>query len=245
MSLQFSNTTTKNGIIQRLERRCAFNDGDISGNATRLAQFTGDVNVAIDKIFSIIFEVGGTWQFDDINHSLYPIITANIVAGQRDYAFTSDQNSNLILEIHKVFVADSNGLFTEMTPVDVPQGASSNFTDGLNVQGIPNSYDKLANGIFLDPIPSYNRTGGIKIYIAREGNYFLTTDTSKKPGFAGLFHEYLVLHPALQYSLIYAPTKVVGIKNEMLEIENAVREHYKSREKDVHKTVRPRNNNPH
>lgn len=89
MSLVFSNTTTKNGIIQRIERYCGFNDGDISGNTLRLAQFTGDINVALDYTLAMIFEEGGTWQFDDSNHSTnYPIITTNLISGQRDYSFT-------------------------------------------------------------------------------------------------------------------------------------------------------------
>jgi hypothetical protein len=238
MSIQFSNTTTKAGIIQKIEQYCGFNDGDISGNSTRLAQFTGDVNLAVDQVFHIAFQAGGTWQFDDSNHTDYPIITTNIVSGQRDYSFTSDSNGNLILDVYKVFVADSTGLFSEVLPVDVQSGAPSNYTDGLNTGGNPNTYDKTANSIFLDPIPNYNYTAGLKVYINREGSYFATTDTTKKAGFAGLYHEYLALRPSYFYCL---RNKIFDLaeryKREMMEMEEAIADYYKARERDVQKTL--------
>ncbi len=244
MSTVFSNTTTKNGLIQKLERKLGFNDGDISGDAGRLAYFTGDLNSALDYIYGVIFKVGGTWQFDDSNHTDYPIITTNLVSGQRDYSFTSDANGNLILDIQKVFVADETGLFREVTPVDVPSGAPSNYTDGQNTQGQPNSYEKNGNGIFLDPIPNYNRTGGLKIYVNREGYYFTVADTTRKPGFAGLFHDYLVYKVAYEYSFgkVLPTVNVNGLKEEMLRLENAITEHYMAREKDVQKKLVPATN---
>jgi hypothetical protein len=107
-----------------------------------IASKTRDINLALDRVFALIFEVGGTWQFDDSNHTDYPIITTNIVSGQRDYTFTSDESDNLILDVQKVFVADSNGLFREMTTTDIPAGAPSNYWDGLETTGQPNTYEK-------------------------------------------------------------------------------------------------------
>lgn len=238
MSIPFSNTTTKSGLIQKIEQYCGFNDGDISGNTTRLAQFTGEINSTLDHVFHIIFQTGGTWQFDDSNHTDYPIISTNIVANQRDYSFTTDANGNLILDIYKVFVADSTGLFSEVTPVDVQSGAPSNYTDNLNTTGIPNTYDKTGNGIFLDPPPNYSYSGGLKVYINREGSYFATSDTTKKAGFAGLYHDYLALRPSYFYCL---RNKMFDLaeryKREMTEVENAIADYYKARERDVQKTL--------
>lgn len=209
-----------------------------------IASKTRDINLALDRVFALIFEVGGTWQFDDSNHTDYPIITTNIVSGQRDYTFTSDESSNLILDVQKVFVADSTGLFREVSPTDIPSGSPSNYWDGLETTGQPNSYEKNANGIFLDPIPDYNRTGGIKVYISREGSYFTTSDTTKKPGFAGLFHEYLALRPSYQYAFRNSLDNRNILKAEMQEMEMAIMEYYKLREKDVKKILRAKQNDP-
>lgn len=216
MSMPFNDTTTRKGLVQFYERECGFNFGDVSGNAALLAEFTADVNVSIDDFMAIALPAGGTWQVDDTNQTDYPIIMINLVAGQRDYPFTVDGSGNLILEIFKVFVADSGGTYREIMPVDVETGAVmpnqgnasgqlygaglSSFTDGKNTQGTPSRYDKLANGIFLDPIPSYSYSQGLKVYVDREGSYFSVGDTTKKPGVPGLFHKYFYLKPAREYA---------------------------------------------
>lgn len=238
MSLQFSDPTNKRGIVELIDESVNTDDTQYP-----ITQKTRDINLALDRVFALIFQVGGTWQFDDSNQTDYPIITTNIVAGQRDYSFTVDGSGNLILEIYKVLVSDTNGNFRQILPVDVETGyAPNSFTDGLNVQGIPNTYDKLANGIFLDPIPNYSKTGGLKIYISREGSYFTTADTTKKPGFAGIFHEYLALRPAYQYAYRNGLVNAKTLKGEMLEMEDAIREYYKAREKDTQKKLIPRTN---
>ena len=234
MALAYSNTTSKNGIIQRIERELGFEDGQITGNALLLAQFTGDVNLAHDSALSIAFESGGTWKFDDANHTDYPIITTDLVDGQRDYSFTTDGSGNMVLDIYKVFLKDNNGTYNEIEAVDVEGDATglSGFTDGANATGIPLRYDKLSNSIFLDPIPSYNSTDGLKVYISREGSYFTTTDTSKKPGIDGRLHEYYVIAPCYNYACM----KSLANKNDLLQrkllLEQKIAETYASRTRD-------------
>jgi hypothetical protein len=203
-------------------------------------QFTADINLALDKALTLIFQTGGTWQFDDSNQTDYPIITTNIVSGQRDYSFTTDATGNLILEIYRVLVADVNGTFYDVAPVDVGQGtAPRSYTDNLNVGGLPNTYDKLANAIFLDPIPNYNATAGLKVYINREGSYFNTNDTTKKPGFAGLFHEYLALRPSWQYACVNGLANVNKLEEQVLKMESDMQDYYRGREKDTQKVLYP------
>jgi len=255
MSLVFNDPTTKRGIIQALERRIFPGDENrISSNPTLLAEFTADINLALDKITSMIIAAGGAWQYDDTNFTDYPIITTDLVAGQRDYSFTADETGNLILDIYKVLAKDQNtGLYRELWPVDAqsveqPYGdfrwgnqsgtlngwnGVNSLTDGQNKQGIPNRYDKTANAIFLDFIPSYNSPDGLKVYINRESSYFLTTDTTKKPGFAGPFHEYLAIAPAYKYASIHTEANAQAFLGEMLNMEAAVEKYYGDRERDV------------
>ena len=217
-------------------------DDNCKSNSTSYttADKTRDINLALDRALALIFQVGGTWQFDDSNHTDYPIITTNLVSGQRDYSFTTDQQSNLILDIYKVLISDSAGVYHEIRPTDVQSDPGNQaFYDGLNAQGQPYRYDKTANGIFLDSIPNYNSTNGLKIYINREGSYFATTDTTKKPGIAGLFHEYLALRPSYQYAYRNSLKNLNVLKSEMLEMEAEMQNYYKSREKDVQKKLRP------
>lgn len=245
MSLQFSNTTSKNGIIQRLERVLGFQDGDISGNSLRLAYFTGDVNVALDEVFAMIFEAGGTWQFDDSNHTDLPFITTDIVSGQRDYSFLTDGSGNLILDIHRVMVADSTGVFREIEPIDIQTPNNTNVNtdtliDGQNRSGVPTRYDKTGNSILLDLVPNYNYDNGLKVFTNREGSYFATTDTTKKAGFAGTLHEYLVLQPAYKYARDKQLDNLVRLEKDVLEMREAIKKHYGKRERDISRRLQAR-----
>jgi len=241
MSLAFSNPTTKAGIVQLIDDLCDSNEGTYP-----ITEKTRDVNLALDEVLSMIFQVGGTWNFDDSNHTDYPTITTNLVSGQRDYPFVTDESGNLILDIYRVQIADAQGLFVDLVPVDVSgKYAPRGYTDGRNVTGLPNTYDKLANAIFLDPIPNYNEPNGLKVYIDREGSYFTTTDTTKKPGFAGLFHEYLAIRPAYYYAVRNNLKNVNFLRQEMVDMKNAIMDYYKLRERDVQKMIIPRRNRAH
>lgn len=199
-----------------------------------IADLTADVNLGLAKAWSIIFSADGKWQWDDTSHTDYPIITTDIVENQRDYAFLTDNIGNLILDIYKVTRANNDGIFEEIYPVDVQSDEyTESFYDGRNITGIPMTYDKTANGIFLDVLPSYNSTGGLKLYINREGTFFITSDTTKKPGFAGLFHEYVVLFASYKYASRNGYKNKQDIYNDMIIMENEMRRYYGKRERDV------------
>lgn len=249
MSIEFSNTTSKNGIIQYIEDECGFNDGDITGDATLLAKFTGDINNSLDEIYALIFKSGGVWQFDDINHEKYPFIEAQMTSGKRDYAFTTDGQGNIILDIYKVMAKDSNGVYQELTQVD--QQAKSNnrvnvdsFSDGVDTQGTPTRYDMTANGIFLDPIPDYTPDEyGVKVFINREGSYFTTADTTKKAGFNGLFHYLLVLLPAYKYARIHSLPQVTRIESDIMKMKGELTISYGQRSRDITRRLTPNREN--
>lgn len=237
MSLVFNDTSTFRGLVQIYEREIGANQGDISGDTTKLKQFTADCNLALDDFVVLALKSSGRWQFDDSNQTDYPIISTNLISGQRDYSFTTDGSGNLILDIYKVFVANASGLFTEITPVDVQSATNlgsfgntsgrvwnnsddlSSFTNGQNASGVPFRYDKTANSIFLDPIPNYNYTNGLKVYINREATYFSYDDTTKSAGIPGTFHKYLALKPALDYARRNSLANLPRLEAEVVKLE--------------------------
>lgn len=236
MSLAYNQTgTNKRGIIQAIEGYLGFQDADISGNAANLAYFTRLVNSGMDEVLSLIIPASGTWQYDDSNQTDYPIITTNLVASQRDYSFTTDGSSNLILDIYRVFVkVSTTGVYNEIYPFDSQSDyGSEGFTDGQNLTGVPWRYDKTANGIFLDPIPATSITSGLKMYINRESTYFATSDTTKFPGFVGLFHDYLALYAAYDHAFINGLSQANSIRDKMLRMKQEMIEHYSKRERDL------------
>lgn len=250
MSLVFSNAAANSGIIEVLDRTLGTTD-----DSYPIAEKVSDINLALDALLALIFEAGGKWKFDDSNHTDYPIITCDIVQGQRDYSFTVDGSGNLILEIFKVFIktqatGGGSGIFQEIYPAD-PSSESGlqNFTNGLNVQATPFLYQKLGNGILLDPIPGYSQADSLKMYIDREAFYFTTADTTRKPGFASLFHEYLVLRPAYKYAQrnqlalaggVLRNGSLTGLLRDVSIMEKGISSYYGNRARDERQKMEPR-----
>ena len=181
------------------------------------------------------------WNVDDFNHTAYPIITTSLVSDQRDYSFTYDEDSNLILAIHKVLIKNSAGIFVEIKRKD-QQSTDSNespvgFWDGNDTTGTPIYYDKTANGIFLDPIPSYSSTGGLKLYIDREPSFLTASDTTKVPGIDGLCHDYLYLKPAYEYARDKNLASAERLYRDLQDARKKVDDRYATKERDIIKRM--------
>lgn len=238
MSLVYSDTSTQRGILQKIERNVYGQDavGRITNNPTLLAQWTADVNLALDGVLALIFLADGRWQFDDANHVTYPTLTTNLVTSQRNYDFTEDTEGNLLLDIRRVYILN-NSVYEEIFPVD--ELGETGFYSGQNLTGVPYRYGKKADGIFLDPIPTSNITAGLKVEVSREGSYFATDSTTKKPGFDGRFHEYLALRPSFEYASVNGLSNVRELESRMIAMENGIKKAYSRRAKDEQNVLSP------
>lgn len=222
MSIQFNDTTNYKGLVQLYEKEIAAPRGFISGNEDRLKEFTAEVNIAVDDFFSIAIPASGKWQLDDSNHTTkFPIIKTNIVSGTRDYSWTVDELSNLVLDIYKVAILKSSTatIPQEINPIDINDAEwTAQLLDEVTT-GIPSGYDKLANAIRFDVIPNYSATNGLLMYINREGSYFTYQDTTKKPGVPGLLHPYFYLKPARNYARQNTSEKLPRLEKAVFEYE--------------------------
>lgn len=172
---------THTQIIREYEKEIGANRGDVSGNSLRLDDFVAEENVAFDDYLNLAFSSESRWQFDDSNHTDYPEIVTDLVAGQRSYTFGVDENNNLILDVYRVYVK-VNGEYVLIDPIDKSYDRvdPSNY-DGLDKQGIPYEYDKFSNSVQLNLVPETTVEDGLKVLINREASYFTTSDTTKKP----------------------------------------------------------------
>jgi len=239
MSIQFNDTINFRGSVQFYEREIGKERGYVSDNTARLKEFAADYNNAWDSFLSIALPASGTWQFDDSSHEKYNIIEADLVSGQRSYTFSADQQGNLILDFYKVLVADRQGVFHEMNPKDAQTGRDTqHFWDGRNTAGQPTAYDKTANGVFFDLVPNYNvrldeeGTQGIKIYINREANYVVHTDTDRKPGCPGLLHAWFHIEPAWNYARQKDKERYKRLTEAKTALENTIKAHFSRRVRD-------------
>lgn len=223
----FSNTTTRGGIVEMLEDYTSTQSATTSSYP--LATKTRDINNAFANFMSIAIKSCGKWQVDDTNQTDYPIVTFDLVSGQDNYAFNLDENSNQILELHKVRTKDASGQWFETEQIDRREFDISQFQ---NVTGVPQYHDVTSNGIIYYPTPNYSSTGGGELYVSRTPSYFTSTDTTKKPGIPDMFHEYLAIRPAYFYSLVNGLKQATGLGNEMLRMEKSIEKYYSERNTD-------------
>jgi len=229
--MKFSDTTSKDGIIQQIEFRTNIGDTGISGDATLLKQITGQINDYYMKATSIIIGADGKWAWDDTNHINQPTATADLVSGQADYQLMSNAPtaSQDWLQIERINVKDSSGSWYTLYPKD-RRDFNTPLAERITTSGQPSSFDFDGVSIFLDAEPSYSSTGGLEAVFNRAPIEFASTDTTKRPGFNTLFHEYLVLGP------VYIWEKYKGVGNpeqtmrDIKEMEVAMGKFYGNRD---------------
>lgn len=234
--MTFSNTTTKDGIIQD----CEFwlfgaNYGQISNDANLLNTFTALTNRSLDSVTTTILESDDRWQYDDTNHTDYPIANTNLVLGQRDYTMSVSH-----LKVIRVEIKDETGTWSELRPIDlidIPTARDEYFKEN----GKPMYYDKLGNSLFLYPSPDYNGTASLKVYFQREPSYFLSTDTTKAPGFASVLHRIIPMKACYDYAIANNLTdKITVLSAEITKKESELRGFYSRRNKDEILTIKTR-----
>lgn len=203
-------------IKSRIRRNTKTNDTDYLD-----ADIAVDCNVALDRVASLIMRADNRWQFDDQNETDLPIATTALVSGQQDYSLDT-----AALDINQVAVKGSDGQWRFLRPIDQSdlRNADLNADDDQ-----PLKYDRIANSILLYPTPNYSQDASLRLYFKRGPSYFLSTDTTKTPGFNALFHDLIVLWPSYEYALTNLPTLAPGYFAQIEAKESALSYAYSTR----------------
>lgn len=197
--MQYSNTTTKAGIIQRTEDLINQSDTYISDDATRLKVFTAYANEEMSRVWHTIFENSGNWSFDDNNQDDLPVASTNLVEDQDRYAIPTGA-----LTIKRVEVLDESDNELKLYPKNLSDIKVA-VEEFLDASGIPKYY-LLENGsIRLFPASNYDKNSGLKVYYDRGMVSFATDDTTQTPGFASPYHEVIPLGMAIKWLSIKTP----------------------------------------
>jgi hypothetical protein len=161
------------------------------------ASLIRDLNSELAMIQIAILRDRGVMEFDDVNHADLPIATLSMVAGQTEYKITEDEDSNLILTIHKVAVLDGD------TYVDVPrktvgEGSQDALTDSSTAI-IPNGYYEVGNSVVFTQEPS--QSGTFKVWFDRDLSQILTSDTTKILPTPTAYHSLACYRVGLNYAI--------------------------------------------
>lgn len=155
-------------------------------------------NRGMREINSWIFEAYGGWIYDDKNQTDLPEATTILTSGKDIYTLPVGDEY-----LRGVSIKDANGIWTKLKPITLEQiqegGAEDEF---YNVDGVPEYYRAVGNTIQLYPASNWTQADSLKVYISRDISSFVTTDTTKAPGFDNRFHEAIAVFMALQYAKI-------------------------------------------
>jgi hypothetical protein len=200
----FSDTTTKAGILQRIEDYAGFDDGIITGDNTLTRKFTGHVNETLHDIITEIMVANDSFDWDDPTRSDFAVATTPLVANQRDYQFDSIS----FLKLKRLDVTYDGTNWYRATPFD-----SGSYTEGLGNDTATDAefsktepmYDPKAFGFWLYPRASAaDVTAGAsaRIEFVRAFDEFTYDDTTKEPPIDRPFHELIALGAALKWSVM-------------------------------------------
>ena len=240
--MKFNSTTNLDGIIQLCELFLGMTDGDISGNATLLKQFTGLINTWYRRVNSLIWEVTGTWEYDDSNWTDLPVATTDLVNEQQDYEIPSTAQ-----KMSRVEILDSNGNYCLLVAFDESMVKNQAMSEFYETAGLPIYYDLKGRSLSLYPKPSSEKvtlTAGLEVYFSRDISEFVSTDTTKEPGFVNSFHKLLPLGASYDYAVSYEMfEKANFLKGQINELVQELKKFYSGRHRDMKARIIPRRQN--
>lgn len=225
--MQFSSVADSGGIVEDV-------DYILSTNSTSypLADKTRSINRHMEDCVSLIISADGRWEWDDSNQTDLPIGTTTLVNNQQDYNIAGAT----FLKITRVEVKDINGDYYRLDPISEKDVTTQAMTEFQKTAGRPLYYDKLGDSVFLYPKPSTSQvtaSAGLKVYYQRLPSYFLSSDTTKTPGFAPLYHRILSLGAAIDYCLKHGLNSKMSVLLPMMEkMKQGLVEFYSSRSRD-------------
>jgi len=198
--MQFSDTSTRQGLVQDCEDLCNLGATGISGNSTTLQTFTRYINQWYQKTVTMILEAQDDWDFDDINKTDYPVATTPLVANQRDYTLPA---SLKVLKVKRVDVTYDGTNYYRAAAIDSGAYSQPLGNDTLVDAQFSTSdprYDVKGNSIWLYPRAS-SSTGTLRVEFFREPTEFTTASTTAEPGFDEPFHRILSLGASFEYAM--------------------------------------------
>ena len=196
---EFSNTTTKAGLIQRSEALCLLGDTGISANATLLKQFTAYLNEAYYEVWMAQMSANRTWLADDFNYTDKPDATITLVTSQADYTIpvaVASANVATFLRLNGVYTI-KNGARTYLRAMEASE-------DLRAIDGTPSAYRMNGKSITFDVQPSATYVSDLTSFhmeFQRIPDAFLSTDTTQQAGFMETYHDLLPLKASAIYLL--------------------------------------------
>ena len=228
----FSDTTTNLGIVQQVR-----NFMRVDATQWSTSKIVNSVNNYLDTVTGYAIGADKRFQWDDTNHTKLPEGTTNLVAGQSDYSFLTDEQGNPILTVLGISVLQG-GFYVPLIPTDRNDPSYDGSTYGV-ISSIPTQYDKIADNIVrLDNKSPTTVSAGLKFFFQRTGSYFTANDTTKSPGVSPLLHRGFVIAAAYDGAITLGLPNLQALSIEAQKEETKMKEYFANRNPDEPKFIR-------
>lgn len=200
------------------------------------------LNVAYQKVVSMILESADESDFDDARKTDYPIKTTPLAANQRDYSIPVSEK---VTKIKRVDITYDGTNWYKSEPIDdgavnYDMGANQTITDQNFIQSAPR-HDVKYNSIWIYPAPT-SSIGSIRIEWERQVTEFtgaeLTAGTVV-PGFDDPFHPMICYIAAYDFAMYRQLPQLQQLQTSMVDWEARLRQHYGRKELDRRLSLSP------
>jgi len=200
--MQLNDNTNKQGITQMIDRLCSSTpDSYPIADKVRAINNYGDI-LFVEQILSANIS-----QPDDYNYSALPETTIAFSVGDDTFSFPTDA-----IFIERIEIPNSSGDgYTVLKPKDIREDKTA-WTGRDN--GTPLYFDVAGEKFRVDRPFGYS--GNMVIFYARDMEQFTASDTTKKPGFQRVLHQYLAYGASIEYCNKFKPERV-GLYEKRLE----------------------------
>lgn len=230
----FSDTSNNLGIVQQVRDLMR-----VDATQWATSKIVNSVNNWLDMVTGYAIGADRRFQWDDTNHTKLPIGTTNLIANQEDYSFLTDEQGNTILNLTRIDILDSSGLWRKLRPIDQAEIKIA-VDEYAKTAGFPTEYDKIADNIIrLKPKPSTSVSNGIKFFFQRTPSYFVATDTTKSPGVPPLLHRGFVIAAAYDGALALGLQNLQPLSVERVYEEQKMKDYFLNRNTDEVKKMYP------
>lgn len=211
--MQYSNTTSKAGIIQMIEQTTGLGDQSITDNSTRKAYFTNLINQWYRISAYLAWKADKNWSFDDTNHTTFPQFTTTLEDNQRDYSLPSSA-----LRLRQVEIKDISGKYYSLSYMHEDDSRLLSEKE-QETSSMPTHYRIVSNSTILYPAPDtaqVTATAGLRVTLDREVDPFIVGDTTQEPGLPAQFQPILYYGPAFEYATVNGLKDISSLCLKML-----------------------------
>ena len=227
--MQFSDTSTLQGLLQDIDFRC-------SSSSTRYltADKVRNINNEYDKVIEFMTRNGTNikWADSDNETAPYNFTDYNVASGTATIEITKP------FRFQRAEITDGAGKISEVTLIssDDIEGAIQNYQ---TTTGTPKEMTIDGDSATLYPTPNFTVTGGLRVYGQDEPTLFAAANTTELPQLPRFVHSLLSIGASLHYCNIYKKDRVASLIIEKRELETRFSDYLRTRDK-IKSRIQPR-----